>query len=289
MIIQVFLDDTAVSASLFSGHTLPGDSVIPFQADQNNVQIHGTDGGILCLLILKFPDNPVVDVPEIGSKILIFHGQNPTVGREIPECDILNTQSDNLQRCFFNGQRKTGIPRIQQKDVAPGNLQLLSVKRQNSASLLDKDDLSVAEYTIHEMLTLASIIELEGSTSDDRAGVAGVFYNRLKTGEPLGSDVTTYYGSKKDFSRDLSKANLKDCNGYNTRAESSCPILGLPVGPICSPSLASISATIEPEEHDYYFFVADKNKKTYFSKTYSEHVSTVAKLKKDGLWYEYQY
>ncbi len=150
-----------------------------------------------------------------------------------------------------------------------------------------KDDLSVAEYTIHEMLTLASIIELEGSTSDDRAGVAGVFYNRLKTGEPLGSDVTTYYGSKKDFSRDLSKANLKDCNGYNTRAESSCPILGLPVGPICSPSLASINATIEPEEHDYYFFVADKNKKTYFSKTYSEHVSTVAKLKKDGLWYEY--
>ena len=150
-----------------------------------------------------------------------------------------------------------------------------------------KEELDVAEYTVHEMLTLASIIELEGSTSDDRAGVAGVFYNRLKTGEPLGSDVTTYYGVKKDFSRDLSKANLRACNGYNTRAESECPIHGLPVGPICSPSLASIAATIEPEEHDYYYFVADKNKKTYFSKTYSEHTATVARLKKEGLWYQY--
>lgn len=150
-----------------------------------------------------------------------------------------------------------------------------------------KDELDVADYTVHEMLTLASIIELEGSTSDDRAGVAGVFYNRLKTGEPLGSDVTTYYGVQKDFSRDLSKANLRACNGYNTRAESSCPIYGLPVGPICSPSLASINATIEPEEHDYYYFVADKNKKTYFSKTYSEHTATVSRLKKEGLWYQY--
>ena len=150
-----------------------------------------------------------------------------------------------------------------------------------------KDELEISDYTVHELLTLASIIELEGANSDDRKGVAGVFYNRLATGEPLGSDVTTYYGVRKDFSRDLSKANLRACNGYNTRAESECPIYGLPVGPICSPSLASISATIEPEEHDYYYFVADKSKKTYFSKTYSEHVNTIKELKDKGLWYEY--
>ena len=150
-----------------------------------------------------------------------------------------------------------------------------------------KDEIEVSGHTPHELLTLASIIELEGSTSDDRAGVAGVFYNRLNAKHQLGSDVTTYYGVQKDFSRDLSNSNLRACNGYNTRAESSCPIKGLPVGPICSPSLASIAATIEPEEHDYYFFVADKNKKTYFSKTYSEHTKTVSRLKKEGLWYQY--
>ena len=112
-------------------------------------------------------------------------------------------------------------------------------------------------------------------------------YFIINSNETLGSDVTTYYGVKKDFSKDLSYSNLKACNGYNTRSESSCPIIGLPVGPIASPSFASISAVIEPEEHDYYFFVADKNKKTYFTKTYSEHTKTVSKLKKDGLWYEY--
>ena len=150
-----------------------------------------------------------------------------------------------------------------------------------------KEEFEVSDYTIHELLTLASIVELEGVSSLDRAGVAGVFYNRLALGEPLGSDVTTYYGAQKDFSKDLSVTNLKACNGYNTRAESTCPIIGLPVGPIASPGLASIDAAINPTEHDYYYFVADKNKQTYFSKNYSEHTKTVANLKKEGLWYEY--
>ena len=150
-----------------------------------------------------------------------------------------------------------------------------------------KDDIEISDHTVHELLTLASIIELEGAGSDDRAGVAGVFYNRLDNGWSLGSDVTTYYGVKKDFSKDLSNSNLRECNGYNTRAESSCPIIGLPVGPIASPSLASIDAALNPKEHDYYYFVADKNKKTYCSKDYSEHARTVANLKSQGLWYQY--
>ena len=150
-----------------------------------------------------------------------------------------------------------------------------------------KKEIDLSKFSVHELLTLASIVELESGGAEDRAGIAGVFYNRLNRNEPLGSDVTTYYGVNKDFSKDLSNNNLKSCNGYNTRAESSCPIYGLPVGPICSPSLASISAVIEPEKHDYYYFVADKNKKTYFSKTYSEHVKKVSSLKQVGLWYNY--
>ena len=150
-----------------------------------------------------------------------------------------------------------------------------------------KEELETSELTVHEILTLASIVELEGASSDDRAGVAGVFYNRLALGETLGSDVTTYYAVNKDFSRDLSENNLKSCNGYNTSNKSTCPIIGLPVGPIASPSLASIDATINPTEHDYLFFVSDKYKKTYFTKTYSEHIATVGRLRKEGLWYEY--
>lgn len=150
-----------------------------------------------------------------------------------------------------------------------------------------EDEINVANLNMHELLTLASIVELEGANSNDRAGVAGVFYNRINAGWSLGSDVTTYYAVKKDFTKDLSLNDLKSCNGYNTRAESTCPIIGLPVGPIASPSLASITAVIEPEVHDYYYFVADKNKKTYFNKTYTEHDKTIKTLKTEGLWYEY--
>lgn len=147
-----------------------------------------------------------------------------------------------------------------------------------------KEEIELSNYTIHEILTLASIIELEGANSQDRAGVAGVFYNRLSSNWTLGSDVTTYYAVKKDFSVDLTQVDLNSCNGYNTRG--TC-VKGLPVGPIASASLASLVATIEPETHEYYYFVADINKQTYFSKNATEHAETVAKLKSEGTWYEY--
>lgn len=147
-----------------------------------------------------------------------------------------------------------------------------------------QDEIKISNYNIHQLVTLASIIELEGSGSDDRAGVAGVFYNRLKDNWTLGSDVTTYYAAKKDFSVDLTWKELNDCNPYNTRG--TC-VTGLPVGPISSPSLASITAVIEPTEHGYYYFVADKTKKTYFNVTEAEHNSEVNRLKREGLWYEY--
>ena len=136
------------------------------------------------------------------------------------------------------------------------------------------------------MLTLASIIELEASNADDRAGVAGVFYNRLEDGWSLGSDVTTYYAAKVDLSeRDLYQSEIDDVNDYNTRPVAMAG--KLPIGPICNPSIMSIKAAIKPTEHNNYFFVADKNGKTYFSKTNSEHINTVNTLKKEGLWFEY--
>lgn len=149
-----------------------------------------------------------------------------------------------------------------------------------------KNDIQNSKYSIHELLTLASIVELEAANSDDRYGVAGVFYNRLNGGWSLGSDVTTYYGAKIDVSeRDLYQSEINEYNAYNTR---NVKMAGkLPIGPICIPSLESIKAVINPTKHNYYYFIADKNKKTYFSVTSSEHVAKVASLKRDGLWYQY--
>lgn len=149
-----------------------------------------------------------------------------------------------------------------------------------------KEEIKKSDYSLHEMLTLASIIELEAAGSDDRAGVAGVFYNRLEAGWSLGSDVTTYYGAKVEMSeRDLYQSEIDEVNDYNTRAVKMAG--KLPIGPICNPGIDAIEASIDPKTHNDYFFVADKNGKTYFSKTNSEHEKTVARLKNEGLWYEY--
>lgn len=149
-----------------------------------------------------------------------------------------------------------------------------------------KTDLLSSDYTIHQILTLASIVELEGSRSNDRAGIAGVFYNRLNSNWSLGSDVTTYYAAKIEMSeRDLYKYEIDDRNNYNTRSDY---LAGkLPIGPICNPSINSIEAVLYPDKHDYYYFVADKNGQTYFSKTYEEHLSTRSDLIEAGLWYTY--
>lgn len=149
-----------------------------------------------------------------------------------------------------------------------------------------KDVILESSYTPHQLLTLASIVELEGVNKDDRKDIAGVFYNRLEANMNLGSDVTTYYGSKVRMSeRDLKTSELNDNNGYNTRASEMAG--KLPIGPICNPSIEAIEAVLYPNDHDYLYFVSDKNKKTYFTKSLNEHNAKIAELKKDGLWYEY--
>ncbi len=147
-----------------------------------------------------------------------------------------------------------------------------------------KKDIIASKYSFHQLSTLASIIELESADLDHRGKVAGVFYNRLNSHMSLGSDPTTYYGLKIDISeRELSREEFNTVTDYNTRA--SAMIGKLPVGPICSPSITSITAAVNPTVVDDYYFVADKNGVTYFTKTYSEHLAKIEELKANGLWY----
>ena len=152
------------------------------------------------------------------------------------------------------------------------------------SSLSEKENIENSEYSVHKTLTMASIVELEGASADDRASVAGVFYNRLKSGWTLGSDVTTYYYLKiDDFKVTLTDAlGLHDCdNAYNTRCTS---FVGLPVGPISNPGLESIEGTINYRKHNYYYFVADCSGKTYLNKDITGHYNTINKLKNENNW-----
>lgn len=141
---------------------------------------------------------------------------------------------------------------------------------------------AIMESNPHYYMTMASILQLEGTNTENRKMIAGVFINRLNNGYNLGSDVTTYYALQADMKRDLTKDEFAVVNPYNTRGGGM--IGKMPVGPICNPGISSIEASCNPDKNDYYFFVADKNGKIYYTKTNREHEQKVAEIKAAGNW-----
>ncbi len=141
----------------------------------------------------------------------------------------------------------------------------------NNKYLEIKSNIEDSDYTVHDILSIASIVEREAINIDDRKRVSQVIYSRLNIPMSLGMDVTTYYGAKKDMTEVLTKADLDEINGYNTRPTS---VLGLPVGPICSPSLDAIIASLNPSETDYLYFYANiSDGSVEFFKTYTVFVN----------------
>ncbi|MBP3359711.1 MAG: endolytic transglycosylase MltG [Clostridia bacterium] len=120
--------------------------------------------------------------------------------------------------------------------------------------------------SIDEIVTLASIIERESNSAEDRAKVAGVFYNRLKKNMKLQSCATIQY-ILKERKTVLSTEDTKIESPYNTYLYS-----GLPKGPISSPGEECIKAALYPEETDALYFVLGPDGKHIFSKTYEEHL-----------------
>jgi len=149
-----------------------------------------------------------------------------------------------------------------------------------------KEEIESSKYSAHDILTIASIIEMETMKDEDRKDVSSVIYNRLNNNIAIQSDVTTYYAFGVEMGeRDLYQKEIDTYNPYNTRGPNMAG--KLPVGPISSVSRASIEAAIEPNKTDYLFFVADKNGKVYFTKNNGEHEAIIQDLINKGLWLEY--
>lgn len=122
--------------------------------------------------------------------------------------------------------------------------------------------------SIFDIITMASIIEREVKTDDDRALVSGLFWNRIVVGQPLQSDATlSYIYSDKVDAHSL--AQTKVDSPYNTYQNK-----GLPIGPVANPGLSSINAAIYPKNSAYSYFLSDpKTGQTIFSETFEEHVA----------------
>lgn len=168
----------------------------------------------------------------------------------------------------YNFYKETNIEQVIRK--------VLNVTKERLEPL--KSKIESSKYNIHELLTIASIAEKEANTNSDRAMVTQVIYKRLGLNMALGMDVTSYYGVQKEMTEVITQLDLNDKNPYNTRVTT---FIGLPVGPICNPSIGSINAALEPADTDYLYFVADiLTGKVYFAKTNEEFNALVKKYVK---------
>jgi len=124
--------------------------------------------------------------------------------------------------------------------------------------------------SMHQVVTLASIVEKETGIPEERGLIAAVFLNRLKRGMRLETDPAVIYGIPH-FDGNLRRADLEDPgNPYNTYL-----IAGLPPGPIANPGRDALAAVVDPPDVDYLYFVSRNDGTHHFSRTYSDHLRAV--------------
>ena len=134
-----------------------------------------------------------------------------------------------------------------------------------------REEIARRGKTIHEVLTLASIVEKEVPSDTDRKMVADIFLKRLAAGIALQSDATVNYLTGKGTTRP-SAADLAVQSRYNTYQQQ-----GLPPGPISNPGMSAIIAVIYPTSNSYYYFLTTPDGTVIYSKTHDEHVAAKAK------------
>ncbi len=145
-----------------------------------------------------------------------------------------------------------------------------------------ENEITNSKYSIHEIMTKASIIELEAKTKSDREMVSQVIDYRLSNSwfGPLGMDVTTYYAVQKKMTDTLTMKDINTRSLYNTRDQSGAMNNKLPVGPICNPTLESITAAINPSATNYAWFVANVcTGEVFFQTTASEFTNKSYELR----------
>lgn len=142
----------------------------------------------------------------------------------------------------------------------------------------DSDYIAQNPLTLHQVLTVASIVERETSSDGESYDIASVFYNRVTNPNilTLGSDATVYY-AVGDYLREkveLSAEDLESDSPYNTRKA-----MGIPPGPICNPGVYSLYAALDPNETDFNYFIFDEVAHEHlFSVTYEEHLQKAEEL-----------
>lgn len=142
-------------------------------------------------------------------------------------------------------------------------------ERVQPESITETDQMGL---TLHQVVTIASIVEREAVLPDERPIIASVYYNRIREGMPLQADPTVQFelGEPGNWWPELTPEDIQQNGRYNTYLNPD-----LPPGPICNPSLASIEAALRPAHTDYFYFVARGDGSHAFAVTAEEHQRNV--------------
>jgi len=137
-------------------------------------------------------------------------------------------------------------------------------------------DIKKENLSLDEVITLASIVEREGRTAEDRPVIAGVLFNRLKNEWPLETDATLQYAlgyqtkEKSWWKKELFDDDKLVDSLYNTYKHP-----GIPPGPIANPGIEAINAVIYPRKTDYMFYIHDTKGNVHYAKTLDEHNNNI--------------
>jgi UPF0755 protein len=205
-----------------------------------------------------------ITVPEglTSAEIVELLRAEPALSGEIERVPAEGTLLPDTYHFSFGDGRQEIVQRMQRGMRAA--LDELWARR---AAELPLDDPA-------EAVVLASIVEKETGQADERAKVAGVFVNRLRRGMRLQSDPTVIYGltnGERPLGRPLTRADWRHESAHNTYV-----IDGLPPTPIANPGRASLAAALNPDAHEYLYFVADGTGGHAFGRTLAEHNRNVA-------------
>lgn len=198
---------------------------------------------------------------------------------EFPELITDELENDELL-IPLEGYLYAGTYEIFEEDPSIDSLINMMVKQTNDVIASKQELIDKSDFTIHEILTLASIIERESKFDEDRPKVAQVFINRLDEDMKLQSDITAAYANREHKVL-MSYDDIGTDSPYNTYVQE-----GMPPGPISSPSLPSIEAVLKPEGKEFteLYFYARPSGETFYRKTLEEH--TKVKEEYEHEWHE---
>lgn len=128
------------------------------------------------------------------------------------------------------------------------------------------EDIAKSDRTLSDIIIMASIIEKEAITYEDKRMVAGILWKRIDIDMPLQVDAPFQYEIGKSTFQ-LTRADLMKDSDYNTYTRK-----GLPIGPITNPGIESIEATLNPKKNEYLFYLSDRRSQMHYSRTYQEHL-----------------